>query len=55
MRNNLDIEENYCGNCQKYKCICYAREMWRMFLVSIVLILMLIIPIFIHSLIWTFS
>jgi hypothetical protein len=55
MKHNLNIEENYCGNCKKYECICYAREIWRMFLVVIVLILLFIMPAFIQSLIWTFS
>jgi len=55
MKNNLDIDEKYCDNCRKYKCICYAREMWRMILVILAIILIFALGVFIQSLIWTFK
>jgi len=55
MKNKLDLDKDYCTNCNSYECICYRREMYRATLLIMILLLIFFTGIFIKSLIWTFS
>ena len=34
MKNKLDLDKDYCTNCNSYECICYKREMYKSILLT---------------------